>query len=139
VVAAVVITWVCSLLLGGLFVVGAIWLIGSPGTLMDEMTRQNPELVRDGTLTVGLLRTMLAVLATVIGVWVLAVLVVSVFVLRGAAWARIVLLSSSAVAGVGLLVLAVINPALVVPLAGVVAAFALLLRRDVGDWFRRAR
>jgi hypothetical protein len=99
------------------------------------MTRQNPELVRDGTLTVGLVRTTLAVIAGIIAVWVVAACVTAFFVLRGAAWARVLLLVSAAVAGAGLLVGSVINPALLVPLVGAVTVLALLMRRDVGAWF----
>jgi hypothetical protein len=135
VLAAVVLTWVCSVLLGGLFVFGAVWLIASPGTLMDEMTRQNPELVRDGTITVGLLRAMLGVMAGLVLLWALAACVVAFFVLRGARWARILLIVSSGVAGLGLLLCALINPTMLVPLFGAVAVCALLLRRDVGAWF----
>jgi hypothetical protein len=137
VLAAVVLTWVCSLLLGGLFVLGAGWLITSPDRLMEEMTRQNPELVRDGTVTVGLLRAVLAVMAGGILLWAVAACVVAYFVLRRAAWARILLLISTAAAGLALLLGAVVNPAMVVPLVGAAAVFALLLRRDVAAWFVR--
>jgi hypothetical protein len=137
VMAAVVVTWVCSVLLGGLFVVGAVWLIASPDTLMDEMTKQNPELVRDGTLTVGLLRGMLVGMAGMIALWVVAACVLAFFVLRRAAWARVLLLVSTAAAGLGLLVCAIVNAGMVVPLAGAGAVFALLLRRDVSAWFGR--
>lgn len=135
VVAAVVITWVCSLLLGGLFVAGAAWLMSSPETLMDEMSRQQPELVRDGTVTVGLLRGMLAVMTAGIVVWVLAACVSAFFVLRGARWARVVLLVSSSAAGLGLFLCLLVNAAMLLPLAGAVAVVALLVRRDVAAWF----
>jgi hypothetical protein len=139
VLAAVVLTWVCSVLLGALFVAGAAWLIASPETLMDEMRRQNPELVRDGTITVGLLRGTLGVMGGIVAVWSLAACVVAFFVLRRAAWARVLLILSSAAAGLGLLACTMVNTAMVVPLVGASAAFALLLRRDVGDWFRQPR
>ena len=138
-VAAAVITWVCSLLLGGLFVVGSLWLMASPDPLMDEMTRQRPELVSDGSVTVDMLQVMLAVVAGVVGLWVLGACVAAFFVLRRAAWARVVLLVSSAVAAVGLVLLALLNSAMVLPLAGAVGVVALLLRRDVGAWFSRPR
>jgi len=139
VVAAAVLTWVCSVLLGGLFVAGSLWLMASPDPLMDEMTRQHPELVSDGSVTVDMVRVMLAVVASVIGLWVLAACVAAFFLLRRAAWARAVLIVSSGVAGLGLVVLALLNSAMVVPLAGAVAVVALLLRRDVSGWFGRPR
>jgi hypothetical protein len=137
VLAAVVLTWVCSVLLGGLFVAGAAWLISDPDTLMDEMTRQNPELVRDGTITVGLLRATLAAMIVVVVVWVAAACVLAFFVLRRASWARILLLVSCGIAGLALVVSSVVNPMMVVPLVGAAATFALLLRRDVTAWFKR--
>jgi hypothetical protein len=135
VLAAAVLTWVCSLLLGGLFVVGAVWLIASPGAVMDEMARQNPELVRNGTITVGLVRAMLGVMAGMVLLWTLSACVLAFFVLRGARWARTLLLVSSGAAGLGLLLCTLVNPTMLVPLIGAVAVFALLLRRDVGAWF----
>ncbi|SFB89504.1 hypothetical protein SAMN04487968_102194 [Nocardioides terrae] len=135
VLAAVVLTWVCSLLLGGLFVAGAVWLIASPDRLMDEMARQNPELMRDDNVTVGLLRGMVAVMAGGVLLWVLAACVLALLVLRGKGWARVLLLVSTAVAGLGLLIGTVLNQAMLVPLIAAVAVFALLLRRDVSAWF----
>jgi hypothetical protein len=137
VLAAAVLTWVCSLLLGGLFVVGAAYLISSPDTLMDEMTKQQPQLVRDGTLTVGLLRATLAVMVGLIVVWVLAACVLAFFVLRRAAWARMLLLVCCGAAGLLLVVSSIVNPVMVVPLAGAAATFALLVRRDVTAWFKQ--
>lgn len=139
VVAAAVLTWVCSVLLGGLFVAGSLWLMASPDPLMDEMTRQHPELISDGSVTVDMVRAMLAVVASVIGLWVLTSCVAAVFVLRRAAWARIVLLVSSAVAALGLVALTVLNFAMVLPLVGAAGVVALLLRRDVSAWFSRPR
>ncbi|GAB7002722.1 hypothetical protein JCM18899A_01930 [Nocardioides sp. AN3] len=135
VIASAVLTWVCSVLLGGLVVGAASWLIASPDALLAELTRQNPELARDGTLTVGLVRTMLVLMAGALGLWVLGVCVVAYFVLRGASWARWVLLVSSGVAGLGLVVCTLANPVMAVPLAGAIAVFALLLRKDVVAWF----
>jgi hypothetical protein len=135
VMAAVVMTWVCSVLLGGLFVFYTAWLIASPGTLMGEMTKQYPELVRDGSLTVGLLRGVLAVMAGLVALWVAAACALAFFVLRGASWARVLLLVSSGVAALGLLLCTVANVVMVVPLGGAVAVVALLLRREVGAWF----
>jgi hypothetical protein len=137
VLASVVITWVCSILLGTLFVVGATWVIASPDTIMDEMRRQDPELVADGTLTVGLVRGMLGVLMGIVVVWVAVVCVVAFFVLRRAGWARVVLLVSSAVAGAALLLTTLANAGMLVPMVGAAAVFAMLLRRDVTAWFSR--
>jgi hypothetical protein len=139
VLAAVVLTWVCSLLLGGLFVAGSAWLIASPDRLMDEMTRQNPELMRDAEVTVGLLRVTVGVLAGIVVVWVLAACVLGFLVLRRKSWARVLLLVSTTVAGVGLLVCTLVNAAMVVPLVGAAAVFALLLRRDVSTWITGRR
>jgi len=135
VVAAVVLTWVCSVLLGGLFAAGAAWLVASPDTLMDEMNRQNPELMRDSDVTVGLLRAMVAVMAGGVLLWVLAACVLGFLVLRGKGWARVLLLVSTAVAGLALLVGTLVNQAMLVPLIAAVSVFALLLRRDVSAWF----
>jgi hypothetical protein len=137
VMSSAVITWVCSVLLGALFVTGATWLIASPDSLMDEMTKQDPDLMADGTITVGLLRGMLGVLIGVVVLWVAVACVAAFFVLRRRGWARLVLLVSSAVSGVALLVTTLVNVGMAIPLAGAVAVFALLLRRDVTAWFSR--
>jgi hypothetical protein len=134
-----VVTWVCSLLLGGLFVAGALWLIASPQPVMDEMTRQRPDLVQDGSITVDMVRLSLAVVAGTVAIWVAAASVAAFFVLRGAPWARVLLLVSSAVAAVGLVLLTLLNPSMILPLAAAVTVVALLVRRDVTAWFSRPR
>jgi hypothetical protein len=136
VVATVVLTWVCSVLLGGLFVIGAVQLIASPEALMDEVTRQSPELLQDDAVTIDLLRGTLAVMTGMVVLWALATCTLALFLLRRASWARLLLLVSTGAAGLGLLVGSLLIPVLVVPLAGAVATFALLLRRDVSAWFR---
>jgi hypothetical protein len=86
-----------------------------------------------------MVRTSLGVLAGCIAIWVLAACVTAFFVLRGASWARVLLLVFSAVAGLCLLLGAVTSPVAAVPLAiplvGTWAVFALLLRREVVAWF----
>lgn len=135
VLAAAVLTWVCSLLLGGLFVAGAAWLIADPATLMDEVRKQNPELVADGTVTEGVVRGMLIAMAAGVAVWVLAACVLAGLLLRQRRWARTLLLVSTGAAALGLLAATLVNVGMVVPLAAAAAVFALLLRDDVVRWF----
>jgi hypothetical protein len=137
VLAACIVTWICSslavLLMGATLAV----VLASPESLIDEMYRQDPNLAsRD--LGTDSLQTLTTVTSALVIAWSVAAIVLAVFVLRRSGWARYGLLGSAGGAG-GLCAVASLQaPFLVVPLLACVVTFSLLLRSDVRDWFSRS-
>lgn len=136
---ACVLTWVATgLTLFGLVASGIVLAVRTDD-MLDEAHRQSPDLAAQG-VTDQMLVVATYLLIGGIGVWCLAAAVIAFFVLRGAAWARIVLLVSAATASAACLVGAAVGAvALLLPLGASVAAIALLLRSEVGLWFNAPR
>lgn len=132
--------WACALTwaLSGLVAVGmllsAVVIAVSPELILDELRKQDPQLAED--VTEDLLVGTAIGMAVVLVIWCVAASVVVFFAFRRAGWARITLLVSAAVAGVGCLVgVAVGTLPLLVPLVGCAVTFGLLNRREVRAWF----
>lgn len=132
--------WACALTwaISGLVAVGmlltAVVIAISPELVLDELRKQDPQLAED--VTEDLLVGTAIGLAIVLVVWCVAASVVAFFAFRRAGWARITLVVSAAVAGVGCLVgVAVGSFPLLVPLAGCAVSIGLLNRREVRAWF----
>ena len=105
--------------------------LGVVALLVGDPDEQVPAGVAEPALARGLLPQV-----AVVAVWCLAAIVVAVLVFRRVAWARILLVISSATAaGVCLLGTAMGGFVLVVPLIASVVATAFLLRPDVKTWF----
>ena len=137
VLGACVITWVATgLTLLGLAGSGVVLAVRTD-LMLDEAHRQSPDLAAQG-VTDQMLVVATFLLIGGIGLWCLAAAVVALFVLRGAASARIALLVSAATASAACLVGAAVGAVvLLVPLGASVATIALLLRSEVGLWFNR--
>jgi len=136
-VGAAVLTWVFSSLVAILFIIGAIVTGADPEIIRTELAK-NPEFAEQG-VTVGMVQVMFVVMAAVVAMWSLSACVLAFLVLRGRQWARVLLALSTACAGFLMLLCALFNPAIVVPVAACGAALALLLRRDVAAWFTARR
>jgi hypothetical protein len=133
---ACVLTWVSTGVTAFAMALSAVAIAVDQDSLFEEARRQNPELT-----TQGVSDDMLAVVAyTMVGfvvLWCLAAAVAAVLVLRGVGWARVVLVvSASVAAAISLLGAAVGAFLLVLPLVAAIATLALLVRPDVGPWFR---
>ncbi|MBA2954693.1 hypothetical protein GON03_10190 [Nocardioides sp. MAH-18] len=134
---ACVLTWVATgVTLFGLAGSGVVLAVRTD-VMLDEAHRQSPDLAAQG-VTDQMLVVATYLLIGGIGLWCLAAAGIALFVLRGAAWARIVLLVSAAAASAACLVGAAVGAVvLLLPLGASVATIALLLRSEVGLWFNR--
>jgi hypothetical protein len=137
VLAACIVTWVCSSLAVVLMAATLAVVLASPEALIDEMYRQDPDLAARG-LGTDSLQALTTFTALLVIAWSLAAIVLAVLVFRRAGWARYALLGSTGGAGGLCLVASLQAPFLVVPLLACVATFSLLLRADVRDWFTRS-
>lgn len=135
-IAACVITWVSTLTVAGVMGLAALLLLADP-SLMDQAIA---DAEGQGVDLRGLGRDELtaatvAVSAVFVG-WSLAAAVLAILAYRRVEWARIVLIISGALAGLLMLVMAIMAPFLVVLVAAAAVTCALLLRPEVASWFR---
>jgi hypothetical protein len=133
---ACVLTWVSAGLAALLMGLTALVLATSPELVMEELRRQDPDVVEQG-VTQGALRTATFAAAGVTLVWSTVATVLAVLVLRRLAWARVALLGCAAAAGAVSLVGSFASAALVLPAAACAVVLSLLLRRDVRHWCSR--
>lgn len=135
---ACVLTWVFSVSAFGILAVTLGVVLAAPGTLLDEMHRQNPDLADQGLSDATLKATVYATSAVVMA-WSAAAIVLAVLVWRRVRWASIALVVSAGLAG-GLCLITVIGSLLLlVPLAACATTVALLLRPDARRWFGASR
>jgi hypothetical protein len=109
-------------------------LIADPTFVFDELRRQNPDLVDQGVSERALINATY-VLGGVVILWSLAAALLAALVFRRVRWARTPLVVSAAVSAGLLLVAALVQPLLALPLAACVVVLALLIRPDVRAWF----
>lgn len=134
VVWAAVLTWVCTALAVLVMASSIAILVADPTFVFDELRRQNPGLADQG-VSERALTNATYVLGGVVIVWSLAAALLAGFVLRRVRWARTALVVSAAVSAGLLLIAAIVQPLLVLPLAASVVVLALLVRPDVRAWF----
>jgi hypothetical protein len=135
---ACVLTWVFS---GAAFALLAVTLgvvLAAPGTLLEEMHRQNPDLADQGLSDATLKATVYATSAVVMA-WSAAAIVLAVLVWRRVRWAAIALAVSAGVAGALCLLTVIGSLLLLVPLASCAMTVALLLRTESRRWYGAGR
>jgi hypothetical protein len=133
---ACVLTWVLSGTAALMMGLSALVIALAPDLVLEELRRQDPDLTQQG-MTDHAVQVATYITAGVTVVWALAAIVLAVFVLRGAGWARIALLASAAAAGAVCLVASLGSVLMVVPAFGCAVTFSLLLRPEVRAWFAR--
>jgi hypothetical protein len=136
VVWACVLTWVSTALAVLVMASSITVLAADPAFVFDELNRQNPEFTRQGVSEQALI-TATYVLGGIVIVWSLAAALLAVLVFRRTGWARVALAVSAGVSAGLLLVGALVQLMLVVPLAACVVVLVLLVRPDVRAWFAR--
>jgi hypothetical protein len=136
VVWACVLTWVSTALAVLVMASSIAILAADPTFVFEELKRQNPEFTQQGVSEQALI-TATYILGGVVIVWSLAAALLAALVFRRTGWARVPLLVSAAISAGLLLVGALVQPILAVPLAACVVVFILLLRPDVRAWFHR--
>ena len=134
VVWAAVLTWMCTTLAVLVMASSIAILIADPTFVFDELRRQNPDLVDQGVSERALINATY-VLGGVVILWSLAAALLAALVFRRVRWARTPLVVSAAVSAGLLLVAALVQPLLALPLAACVVVLALLIRPDVRAWF----
>jgi len=134
VVWACALTWLFSVLAVLVMATSIAVLVANPTLVFDEMHRQNPELDQQG-VSDAMLKTATYIVGGLVIAWSLAAALLAVLVFRRVAWARVLLVVSASLAAALLLVGAVVQIALVLPLAACVVTLAVLIRPDVRAWF----
>lgn len=133
---ACVLTWVSTGVTTLAMALSAVALAVEQDSLFEEARRQNPELTAQG-VSDGVLAAVAYAMVGFVVAWCVAAAVVAILVLRRVAWARIALVvSASVAASISLLGAAVGAFLLTLPLVAAIATLALLVRPDVGPWFR---
>ena len=133
---ACVLTWTFSSLMAVLMV-GSLAVLGDGDELVDQFERQQGRTLESFGLTQDSLVAMVALVVVALVLWCLAAIVLAALAFLGHNWARITLAVSSACAGGFALVMAVAAPPFVLLVAVLAVCMWLLLRPDVGSWFRR--
>jgi hypothetical protein len=136
--------WACALTWAFTFLaflalgLSVVLVLASPGLVLDEVARQNPELARQG-ITESVLRTTVVATAVVGMAWAVFAAVCAGLAWRRVRWARLGLLGSACLTGAVCLAGAVTNVVMLVPLIATTATAVLLLRSDVAAWFAVGR
>lgn len=137
VVWACVLTWVFSGLAAIGLVATGVAIALDPAVLLDELHRQNPDLVAAGVTDGLALATTYVMLAGLV-VWCVATTVLAVLTFRRVAWARIVhVVSAVAACGLCFVGVALGGGALLPPLVASSVTIALLLRPETRAWSER--
>ncbi|SDD83984.1 hypothetical protein [Nocardioides lianchengensis] len=130
---ACVVAWSFSGLVAGMMLITALVVGLAPDLVLEEVRRRDASLADD--LTDDRLAAT-AVVAVVLVLWSVVAAVFTWFAFRRARWGQVALLVSAGLAGAFCLVgVAVGSFPLVLPMAGCVAAFALLMRPEVRAWY----
>jgi hypothetical protein len=127
-------TWVCTALAVLVMASSIAVLVGDPAFVFDELRRQNPELA-EPDVSEQMLTNATYLLGGAVILWSLAAALLAALVFRRVRWARTPLVVSAAVSAGLLLVAAIVQPLLALPLAASVVVIALLVRPDVRAWF----
>lgn len=135
VVAACVVTWVATGILAALAALSLLALVLWSDDVLDQLYAADPTLRDQAEVSDGALTGTLAFMMVVLLVWCISAAVFAFFTLRGAGWARILLLISAGAAALFSLLGAWAAPPML--LFGVAAGFTFvsLVRRDVARWF----
>lgn len=134
---ACTLAWVFSALLGLLMLVSMVIIALDPTYWLGEVRKQNPELVEQAEVTDQMLSAGIYFVGGVTILWAIAVVVITWFVLRGAPWARVLLIVSAAMTATLALVGSLSNPAMLVLLIAAALTISLLMRPETRAWFRR--
>ncbi len=136
VVAAAVLTWVCA----GftlLSTVGSMVLVGtSPDAVMEELEKQQPDLLEQEGVTQDLVVNTVLGVGAVVALWCLVAIVAAVLVMRRRPGGRSLLLGSAVATAVFGLVGALSAPPMILAVLAGAVVFVLLRRPDVQAWFQ---
>lgn len=133
-IAACVVTWVSSALVGGMMALTALLFLVAPDAFFDEAERQRIDL---RGMSHDQITTAVLIFAGVSVVWCVVAAVLAGLAIAGRRWAWIALATCTAGAGLVALVAALSAPFVVLLVAAAAVTCALLVRPDVKAWFRR--
>jgi hypothetical protein len=133
-IAACVITWVCSLAVIGLFSLAALAIVGDPAAFDAEIAKQ-PRVAEMGLTHEDIRNAAFIGLAFFI-IWALVAAVLALLVMLRMRWARPLLIISAVLAGLFSFAAISIFVPVVTGVAGMVTAY-LLLRPEVSRWLER--
>lgn len=135
---AAVLTWICAGTVGLVAAIAVTVLAADSDAVMTQVLRENPE-VADMGIDRNVLITGTVLLGLIVVAWCLVACVIAAFAIRGAGWARLLLLASTTVATV-LMASSAATAFFLVPFAFAgVATIVLLMRPQARQWFRARR
>lgn len=134
-VLAFVLTVVFAVMAGLMAGLSAVAMLVAPDLIMDELTRQRPDIADQG-VTPALLRATTLALGALVVVWSIAAVVLGTLALLGRDWARLGLMISAIATAVACLLMAFGAPFLLVPGAAAVVTAVNLRRSEVRAWCR---
>lgn len=136
---ACALTWVFSALTAAAMLVSVALIAASPDLLLDEVHKQNPDLVDQG-VTESMLTNLTYVMVGIVVAWSVSAIVLAVLVYRRVDWARIALVVSCAACAALCLGAALFGAFLLAfPLVASIVTLALLVRPDTRPWFQPSR
>lgn len=136
-VLACVGTWVVSsFVLLGLVLVGAV-MPSQKDELFAEAMRQEPRMIEDYQLTENSLLAGVYIVLVGFALWAIVAVVLALLAFNGQNWARITLVVSAACAGALTLLMSIGAWPLVTMVFVLASSVWLLLRPEVGRWYRR--
>lgn len=134
VLVAAVITWVLAGLALMISLASLVLVLSQPEMVMEELQRQDPDLMEQAEVTQDMLVATSALLgATVVG-WSVFAIVLAVLTLRGRASAAVALLVSAVFTAVFCFVGSLAALPLIVPALGAVVVVSILRRPEVRAW-----
>lgn len=138
VVASAVLTWVFSAV-AALVMLGMVaYAVSDSASIWRTALQENSSLPSEG-MTQGLFVAFLYLTAGLVVLWCVATTVVSIFVWRGASWARVTLLVLVSVSLAVLVVASIVNVVFLLPAAAAMVTVVLLARPEARAWCQPRR
>lgn len=137
--AACVMTWVLTPLVALSGVLGVVRAVGDSDRLFADITEQQRDMVESSGMTEADLVAAFWVIAVGLVLWCVLAAVLAGLAFVGQDWARIVLAVSGVCAALLALVAALSYPPVLVLVLGIGFGVRMLLRPEVGAWYRLRR
>lgn len=134
-----ILTWVLTPLVALSGLLGVVRAVGDSGQLFADVKEQQPDMVESSGMTEADVVAMFWVIAVGLILWCVGAAVLAGLAYVGQDWARIVLAISGVGAAVLALLVALSYPPVLVVVLSIGFAVRMLLRPEVGAWYRMRR
>lgn len=134
-----ILTWVLTPLVALSGLLGVVRAVGDSGQLFADVKEQQPDMVESSGMTEADVVAMFWVIAVGLILWCVGAAVLAGLAYVGQDWARIVLAISGVGAAVLALLVALSYPPVLVVVLSIGFSVRMLLRPEVGAWYRMRR